>query len=101
MREQPIPQSGESVADRSSSGHGDPSPCPRPAAFDPSRMIGIIRRKAMIKELAAAYHAECLASCQELLELQKKWDEPYIELKPQEEKRKEASRPPKRRKKSR
>lgn len=29
----------------------------------------------MIKDLAAAYHAECLASCQELLELQKKWDE--------------------------
>lgn len=29
----------------------------------------------MIKELAAAYHAECLTSCQELLELQKKWDE--------------------------
>ncbi|MBA0599114.1 hypothetical protein Gorai_005349, partial [Gossypium raimondii] len=43
--------------------------------FDPSRMIGIIKRKALIKELAAVYHGECLAYCQELLELQKKWNE--------------------------
>lgn len=39
------------------------------------KVIGIIRRKALIKELAAAYHAECLTYCQELLELQKKIDE--------------------------
>ncbi|CAN6913577.1 unnamed protein product [Brassica oleracea] len=26
-----------------------------PAKFDPSRMIGIIKRKALIKDLAAAY----------------------------------------------
>ena len=38
-------------------------------------VIGIIRRKAMIKDLAAIYHAECLAYCQELLELQKKAEE--------------------------
>ncbi|KVH97386.1 hypothetical protein Ccrd_000491, partial [Cynara cardunculus var. scolymus] len=43
--------------------------------FDPSRMIGIIKRKALIKDLAAVYHAECLAYCQELLELQKKCEE--------------------------
>jgi hypothetical protein len=38
-------------------------------------VIGIIKRKALIKDLAAVYHAECLAYCQELLELQKKWEE--------------------------
>jgi hypothetical protein len=38
-------------------------------------VIGIIKRKALIKELAAAYHAECLVYCQELLELQRKWEE--------------------------
>lgn len=38
-------------------------------------MIGIIKRKALIKDLAAAYHAECLALCRELLELQKRKDE--------------------------
>ncbi|KAF8753205.1 hypothetical protein HU200_011652 [Digitaria exilis] len=43
--------------------------------FDPSRMIGIIKRKALIKDLAAACHAECIASCKELLQLQRKWDE--------------------------
>ncbi|PKI68049.1 uncharacterized protein LOC116214245 [Punica granatum] len=87
-------------ADRSPSAPADP-PTPPLLAFDPSRMIGIIRRKAMVKDLAAAYHAECLASCQELSELQKKWDEPYIELKPPEENRKEPSRHSKRQKKSR
>ncbi|KAF5736347.1 hypothetical protein HS088_TW14G00489 [Tripterygium wilfordii] len=46
--------------------------------FDPSRMIGIIKRKALIKELAAVYHAQCLSYCQELLELQKKWEEDEI-----------------------
>uniref|UniRef100_J3N0B4 Uncharacterized protein n=2 Tax=Oryza brachyantha TaxID=4533 RepID=J3N0B4_ORYBR len=50
--------------------------------FDPSRMIGIIKRKALIKELAAAYHAECVACCKELLQLQRKWEEEqYVEFK--------------------
>uniref|UniRef100_A0A1D1XFP0 UPF0747 protein Exig_1968 n=1 Tax=Anthurium amnicola TaxID=1678845 RepID=A0A1D1XFP0_9ARAE len=44
-------------------------------SFDPSRMIGVIRRKALIRDLAAAYHTECLSYCQELLELQRKWGE--------------------------
>ncbi|XP_042008873.1 uncharacterized proline-rich protein-like [Salvia splendens] len=78
----------------------DPSP-PSAPPFDPSRMIGIIKRKAMIKELAAAYHAECLTHCQELLELQKKNEEPFIDTKLPEEPRKEALRPAKRVKKSR
>ncbi|KAG2688939.1 hypothetical protein I3843_09G116200 [Carya illinoinensis] len=52
-----------------------PLPPPQQQPFDPSRMIGIIKRKALIKELAAVYHAECLAYCQELLELQRKWEE--------------------------
>ncbi|KAL6201187.1 hypothetical protein ACLB2K_024902 [Fragaria x ananassa] len=52
----------------------DDPPVPDPP-FDPSRMIGIIRRKSLIKELAAMYHAECLSYCQELLELQRKGDE--------------------------
>ncbi|KAI6703419.1 hypothetical protein NL676_012555 [Syzygium grande] len=77
-----------------------PPPPPRPA-FDPSRMIGIIKRKVLIKELAAAYHAECLSYCQELLDLQRKWDEPYIDLKPPEDARKEPTRPSKRVRKSR
>lgn len=42
------------------------------------QVIGIIKRKALIKKLAAVYHAECLAYCQELLELQKKWEEVRI-----------------------
>ncbi|KAF0911521.1 hypothetical protein E2562_011151 [Oryza meyeriana var. granulata] len=46
--------------------------------FDPSRMIGIIKRKALIKELAAAYHAECVACCKDLLQLQRKWEEVCI-----------------------
>ncbi|KAH0456755.1 hypothetical protein IEQ34_014662 [Dendrobium chrysotoxum] len=46
--------------------------------FDPSRMIGIIKRKALIKELAAAYHAECIACGQELLQLQKKLEEDFV-----------------------
>ncbi|KAG5515862.1 hypothetical protein RHGRI_036790 [Rhododendron griersonianum] len=53
----------------------DDPPPPPPPRFDPSRMIGIIRRKSLIKELAAVYHAECLAYCQELLELQRKREE--------------------------
>ncbi|KEH17814.1 hypothetical protein MTR_8g006645 [Medicago truncatula] len=46
-----------------------------PLPFDPSRMVGIIKRKALIKDLAVAYHNECLHYCQELLELQTKWEE--------------------------
>nr|GEV18745.1 hypothetical protein [Tanacetum cinerariifolium] len=69
--------------------------------FDPSRTIGIIKRKALIKDLAAVYHAECLAYCQELLELQRKCEEPYADMKGVADSRKEAMRPPKRLKKSR
>ncbi|KAI3860770.1 hypothetical protein MKW92_042960 [Papaver armeniacum] len=72
-----------------------------PLRFDPSRMIGIIRRKAMIKDLAAVYHAECLAYARELLELQRKWEESYADGKPPEDFRKEMIRQPKRLKKSR
>ncbi|GMY37968.1 acrosin-like [Fagus crenata] len=81
----------------------DPSTPPPPPQqpFDPSRMIGIIKRKALIKDLAAVYHAECLAYCQELLELQKKWEEPFIDLKPPDNSRKETMRAPKRLKKAR
>ncbi|XP_015583961.2 uncharacterized protein LOC107262471 [Ricinus communis] len=69
--------------------------------FDPSRMIGIIKRKALIKKLAAVYHAECLAYCQQLLELQKKSEEPFVDLKTPDDSRKEPMRPPKRLKKTR
>ncbi|CAA0832304.1 Unknown protein [Striga hermonthica] len=79
----------------------DDPPAPPPLPFDPSRMVGIIRRKALIKELAAAYHAECLTYCQELLELQKKIDEPFTDIKIPEEPRKEMTRPSKRMKKTR
>ncbi|XP_062096430.1 uncharacterized protein LOC133802174 [Humulus lupulus] len=78
-----------------------PLPPSPPPPFDPSRMIGIIKRKALIKELAAVYHAECLAYCQELLELQRKWNEPFIDLKIPEDTRKDTMRPPKRLKKPR
>ncbi|KAI3455978.1 hypothetical protein Pfo_012641 [Paulownia fortunei] len=91
-RDEPVPQPSSS---------GDDPPPPPPPPFDPSRMIGIIRRKALIKELAAVYHAECLTYCQELLELQKKLDEPFTDIKAPEEPRKEMPRPPKRLKKSR
>ncbi|ESR62251.1 hypothetical protein CICLE_v10017932mg [Citrus x clementina] len=74
---------------------------PSQPPFDPSRMIGIIKRKALIKELAALYHAECLAYCQELLELQKKWEEPFVETKAPDDSRKEITRLPKRLKKTR
>ncbi|XP_052182691.1 uncharacterized protein LOC127795199 isoform X2 [Diospyros lotus] len=76
-------------------------PPPPPPRFDPSRMIGIIRRKALIKDLAAVYHAECLAYCQELLELQRKWEETYTNIKTPDDARKETTRPTKRSKKSR
>ncbi|XP_044461894.1 tripartite motif-containing protein 66 isoform X2 [Mangifera indica] len=74
---------------------------PPPPPFDPSRMIGIIKRKALIKELAALYHAECLAYCQQLLELQKRWEEPFVDTKTPDDLRKETAKPPKRRKKTR
>lgn len=43
--------------------------------FDPGQMTSIIRRKAMLKELASCYQAECAYYCQELLELQGKWEQ--------------------------
>ncbi|KAL6905525.1 hypothetical protein ACP4OV_003126 [Aristida adscensionis] len=59
---------------------------PAEQQFDPSRMIGIIKRRALIKELATAYHAECTARCKELLQLQRKWEEEqYVEAKMPEE----------------
>ncbi|KAK1317386.1 hypothetical protein QJS10_CPA05g01499 [Acorus calamus] len=70
-----------------------------PVTFDPSRSI--IKRKALIKDLASVYHAECLNSCQELLALQRKWDELCEERKLVEDSRKEMTRPPKRSKKNR
>ncbi|CAJ2636570.1 unnamed protein product [Trifolium pratense] len=78
-----------------------PQPSDPPLPFDPSRMVGIIKRKALIKDLAASYHAECLQYCQQLLELQTKWEEPFIDLKPPEESKKEPARPSKRVKKLR
>ncbi|CAN7013499.1 hypothetical protein IGI04_012842 [Brassica rapa subsp. trilocularis] len=63
-----------------------------PAKFDPSRMIGIIKRKALIKDLAAAYHSECIAYCRELLELQKRKNEPFLYTKAPEDLRKETLR---------
>ncbi|KAL1213746.1 hypothetical protein V5N11_003050 [Cardamine amara subsp. amara] len=73
----------------------DPPPetSTRPVKFDPSRMIGIIKRKALIKDLAAAYHTECLTLCRELLELQKRKDEPFLHTKASEDLRKETLRP--------
>ncbi|KAL8249571.1 hypothetical protein R6Q59_006439 [Mikania micrantha] len=70
-----------------------------PPRFDPRRTIGIIKRKALIKDLAAVYHAECLAYCQVLSELQKKCEEPYADIKVTADSRKETMRPPKRLKK--
>ncbi|CAN6986086.1 hypothetical protein IGI04_000932 [Brassica rapa subsp. trilocularis] len=63
-----------------------------PATFDPSRMVGIIKRKALIKDLAAAYQAECLAYCRELLDLQKRKDEPFLDTKATDDVRKETLR---------
>ncbi|XP_047941481.1 filamin-binding LIM protein 1 [Salvia hispanica] len=96
----PSPSRDDSAPPEPSS-REDNSPPPPAPPFDPSRMIGIIKRKAMIKELAAAYHAECLTYCQELLELQKNVDEPFTDIKLPEEPRKEVQRPAKRVKKSR
>ncbi|KAJ8760788.1 hypothetical protein K2173_021826 [Erythroxylum novogranatense] len=77
-----------------------PPPSP-PPPFDPSRMIGIIKRKALIKELASVYHNECLHYCRELLELQNKYEEPFVDLKAPDDSRKETTKPPKRSKKNR
>ncbi|GLJ44710.1 hypothetical protein SUGI_0940140 [Cryptomeria japonica] len=43
--------------------------------FHPGQVASIIRRRAMIKQLAASYHAECLSYCRELLELQRRWEQ--------------------------
>ncbi|KMZ72833.1 hypothetical protein ZOSMA_15G01730 [Zostera marina] len=51
----------------------DPAPV-APPEFDPSRMFGIIKRKALIKDVASAYHAAIFKCCQQLLELQKEQD---------------------------
>ncbi|KAK6150081.1 hypothetical protein DH2020_017606 [Rehmannia glutinosa] len=97
----PPSSSRDDPAPLPSSSQDDP-PAPPTPPFDPSRMIGIIRRKALIKELAAVYHAECLTYCQELLELQKKLDvQPFTDIKAPEEPRKEMLRPSKRMKKTR
>ncbi|KQJ91617.1 uncharacterized protein LOC100825960 isoform X2 [Brachypodium distachyon] len=73
---------------------------PQEQQFDPSRMIGIIKRKALIKELAAAYHAECVTCCKELLQLQRKWEEEqYVEAKMPEEPKRPVMKPSKRRRK--
>ncbi|KAK6932170.1 hypothetical protein RJ641_001794 [Dillenia turbinata] len=98
-------QSSLPAAASTTSDSRPPPPNP-PPLFDPSRMIGIIRRKALIKDLAALYHAECLASCQELLQLQNKWEEvrhvqPHVDFKTPEDSRKETLRPRKRAKKTR
>ncbi|GAB2209915.1 hypothetical protein Droror1_Dr00027143 [Drosera rotundifolia] len=63
-------------------------------------VVGIIRRKALIRNLAAVYHAECLAYCQQLLKLQKEWQETWIDIQVQEDTRKDM-RPTKRAKKGR
>ncbi|PNT65203.1 uncharacterized protein LOC100825960 isoform X1 [Brachypodium distachyon] len=89
---------------------------PQEQQFDPSRskglssqtafasfarsVIGIIKRKALIKELAAAYHAECVTCCKELLQLQRKWEEEqYVEAKMPEEPKRPVMKPSKRRRK--
>lgn len=37
-------------------------------------VVGIIKRKALIKDLAATYQKECLKCYQELLEHQREWE---------------------------
>ncbi|KAG2238893.1 hypothetical protein Bca4012_023681 [Brassica carinata] len=73
-------------------GNSPPETPTATATFDPSRMVGIIKRKALIKDLAAAYQAECLAYCRELLELQKRKDEPFLDTKASDDLRKETLR---------
>ncbi|XP_047044600.1 uncharacterized protein LOC124648961 isoform X2 [Lolium rigidum] len=93
------------MAAAAESGTGEPAtngdkPEEEPQQFDPSRMIGVIKRKALIKELAAAYHAECVAlAVAELLQLQKKWEEEQlVEAKMPEELKISSAKPSKRRK---
>ncbi|KAL2467404.1 hypothetical protein Adt_43255 [Abeliophyllum distichum] len=57
--------------------------------------------EVLIKDLAAVYHAECLTYCQELLELQSKLEDPFRDVKSQEDSRKEMTKTPKRLKKLR
>ncbi|XP_051221227.1 uncharacterized protein [Lolium perenne] len=78
--------------------NGGEKPAEQPQEFDPSRMIGIIKRTALIKELAAAYHAECLACCKELLQLQRKWEEQHAKAKMPEEPKISSAKPSKHRK---
>ncbi|KAJ6766328.1 hypothetical protein OIU79_022308 [Salix purpurea] len=92
----PLPPSAAAEGSRAPEAQSDP-----PTPFDPSRMIGVIKRKGLIKELAAVYHAQCLFYCQQLLELQKNCQEPFVELKAVDDSRKETMRGPKRLKKSR
>ncbi|KAJ7000999.1 hypothetical protein NC653_011445 [Populus alba x Populus x berolinensis] len=66
----PLPPSAAAEETRAPELESDP-----PTPFDPSRMIGIIKRKGLIKELAAVYHAQCLFYCQQLLDLQKNCQE--------------------------
>lgn len=42
---------------------------------NPGQTASIIKRKAMIKELSALYHAECLSYSQKVLDLQRKWEQ--------------------------
>ncbi|KAM3270200.1 putative protein isoform X1 [Capsicum chacoense] len=97
---QPQPLSDDPVVPPTPS---DPTTTHTQTGFNPSRskLIGIIRRKAMIKDLAGIYHAECLTYCQELLELQKKAEESLIEIRIAEASRRETMRPPKHMKKAR
>ncbi|KAK9697028.1 hypothetical protein RND81_08G010300 [Saponaria officinalis] len=78
-----------------------PDSSPHLPKFDPTRMIGIIKRKALIKDLAAVYHAECLDYCQELLTYQRKWEETYNVTKVSEDLRRDSARATKRVKKVR
>ncbi|KAK7245519.1 hypothetical protein RIF29_40365 [Crotalaria pallida] len=50
------------------------SPPPRPT-LDPSRSLSLSLLKALIKDLAAVYNAECLSHCQHLLQLQSNSDQ--------------------------
>jgi len=78
--------------------NGGEKPAEEPQQFDPSRMICVIKRKALIKELAAAYHAQCLTCCKELLQLQRKWEEEqYAKAKMPEEPKISSAKPSKRR----
>ncbi|KMZ70365.1 hypothetical protein ZOSMA_1G03470 [Zostera marina] len=68
--------------DQNEEHHSQPTPNDTeqvPVPFDPSRMVGIIKRKALIKDLAATYQKECLKCCQELLEHQREWEKVYAQ----------------------